>query len=68
MNGVNCVKPTIGERIGCKKSDCAAHQPVLFQSYDLLQIDLPKYFMAESSLDIGVRDIRDEQLAAYMKS
>jgi arylsulfatase A-like enzyme len=33
--------------------------------YDPAKIALPKNFMAESLLDIGVRDIRDEKLAAY---
>lgn len=33
--------------------------------YDPATLTLPANFMAESPLDIGVRDIRDEKLAAY---
>ncbi len=36
--------------------------------YDPAKLTLPKNFMAESPLDIGVRDIRDEKLAAYPRA
>lgn len=36
--------------------------------YDPSKLTLPKNFMRESPLDIGVRDIRDEKLAAYPRA
>src|SRR5262249_52144436 len=40
-------------------------EPEFHRLYESSKIDLPRNFMAEQPLDIGVRDIRDERLAAY---
>jgi arylsulfatase A-like enzyme len=40
-------------------------EPEFHRLYDSSKIELPRNFMAEQPLDIGVRDIRDEKLAAY---